>query len=95
MANKSLSTRQKLMFRGTGGVRGVGAKSGAVGSFGAAAPRGKPPAPTAPGRKPGSGLVGGRRGGIDGVVDAACEVSRGAAETDPGGHQRRTKARGA
>ncbi len=94
MANKSLGTRQKLMFRGTGGVRGVGVGSGAGDSFGVAALRGKPPAPAAPGRKPGSGLVGGGLG-ADSADEAVGKVGRGAGKTDPGGHQRRTKTRGA
>ncbi|VVE05406.1 hypothetical protein PPN31114_02351 [Pandoraea pneumonica] len=52
MANKSLGTRQKLMFRGVGGAGGGNRAGGGVGS---PAPRGIPP-----GRQPGSGQIGGR-----------------------------------
>lgn len=51
MANKSLGTRQKLMFRGTAGV---GGRAGARYTGGRPPPP-APGTPGVPGRRPGSG----------------------------------------
>lgn len=90
MANKSLGTRQKLMFRGTAGV-----VSRAGTRFTGGRPPSPPPPPGAPGgagRQPGSVWVG--KGSEVGGVDGRRAGGGGAVDPHTGSKQRRTKTEG-
>lgn len=92
MANKTLGTRQKLMFRGTAGVGG---------RVGARYTEGRPPppapgAPGVPGRRPGSvGIGNGREVGGVGEVGGRRTGGGGAVDSHTGRKQRRAKTGGA
>ncbi|SUA90861.1 Uncharacterised protein [Pandoraea pulmonicola] len=86
MANKSLGTRQKMMFRGASGNRGAAGVPGMPG--GRAASRyagGRTRAPAPVGRPPSGGAVGGT------ASDSSGGVGGGAVDDHTGIEQRRTK----